>query len=374
MPLSENPQGGPGGPPERPEHPDDPAADQPGPASRPAPDEAGEAGAAAAPPGAPPDAPSEAPPPSDEALTDDIDERVAARVAALHGDDEPLRGEGEGAPPSAASAEEIDPEEVLSTDDLELEPDPDAGAPSSDSPFGPPDPIRLAAERAAAETYAERIDLYEREIRLEPNRARAALLEHEIGDQLERLGQDEAGAVKAYARSLSSDPMLRPNLWAVRRIFYQRKLWPSLLKLLDAETRYASSDAERAELWTERGHVLEDCIGDLDEAVNCYRTAHKLDPMALAPLSALEKVFARQDDRASLIEVYRALAAATLDPGRRVALLFDLARIEEAEHGQEPPAEGEPTAIERALSYLHAAYEVGVDQLQERLGGCVPLG
>ncbi|MCS6911622.1 MAG: hypothetical protein NZ890_00085 [Myxococcota bacterium] len=232
------------------------------------------------------------------------------------------------------------------------------------------DPVERACARARSETWVERIALYERQLLEETSRARAALLEHEIGDQLERLARDEAGAIKAYARSLSSDPMLRPNLWAVRRIFYRRKLWPSLLKLLDAEIRYASTDAERAELWSERGHILEDCLHDTEEAIRCFQAAHRLDPHALAPLAALERIYARTQDEVSLIEIYRALAAATQEPGRRVALLFDLARIEEAQAtalgvlDSEAAADEGGTPLDRALSYLHSAYEVGVDQLR----------
>lgn len=258
------------------------------------------------------------------------------------------------AEPAAPAASEAAPEAA---------PEPAEAAP-------PEHPIDLEVARAQREDAAARIELYERELTIETSRARAALLEHEIGDQLERFIQDESGAVKAYARSLSSDPMLRPNLWAVRRIFYRRRLWPSLLKLLDAETRYASTDQERAELWTERGQVLQDCTGELDEAVKSYQAAHRLDPGALAPLSALERVFAAQKDEVSLIEVYRALCEATQEPGRRVALLFDLARIEEAQATALGVAESEAAAdesgtpLDRSLSYLHAAYEVGVDQLR----------
>lgn len=273
----------------------------------------------------------------------------------------PLPGELAAVSPEVAHAAPAeDDEEVIEVDEVGVDME--------------PGPIEQALQGKESETWQDRIDLYERELRRESSRARAALLEHEIGDQLERLAHDEAGAVKAYARSLASDPMLRPNLWAVRRIFYRRRLWPSLLKLLDAETRYASSDVERAELWTEKGHVYEDQLGDLDEAVKCYAGAHRLDPAALAPLAALEKVFAQQKDRASLLEVYQGLAAATLEPGRRVALLVDLARIEEAEYGAQAQASDaqaggaaaspEGTALDRAIGYLHAAYEVGVDQLR----------
>ena len=73
---------------------------------------------------------------------------------------------------------------------------------------------------------------------------------------------------------------------------------------------------------------------------------------------------AQRKDAARLIEVYRALAEATQEPSRRVALLFDLARIDEESARRGAVEQGPDSPIARALSYLHAAYEVGVDQLR----------
>ena len=56
-------------------------------------------------------------------------------------------------------------------------------------------------------------------------------LAYELGELYERRLADEARAVKAYGRALDLDPSLRPNLWAIRRVFYRRALWPNLAKL-----------------------------------------------------------------------------------------------------------------------------------------------
>ena len=60
----------------------------------------------------------------------------------------------------------------------------------------------------------------------------------------------------------------------------------------------------------------QDTHRSLGDRVKSYQAAHRLDPNALDPLAALEKVFARQKDEVSLIEVYRALAAHARDGGR----------------------------------------------------------
>ena len=85
--------------------------------------------------------------------------------------------------------------------------------------------------------------------------AAAAYLAYELGELYERRLADEARAVKAYGRALTLDPGLRPNLWAIRRVFYRRGLWPNLVKLIGAEVTYARDDYERADLLLEKARV-----------------------------------------------------------------------------------------------------------------------
>jgi hypothetical protein len=201
------------------------------------------------------------------------------------------------------------------------------------------------------------------------------VLQHEIAVLTERTADEETDVAQGYAAALSLDPALRPNLWALRRLYYRRGLWPSLLQLLDIEADSAASARERAELLTEKGHVLEDRLGNVTEAVSCYRTAHELDQEALAPLVALEKVLTRQSGQSvlagtavrpsdELMAVYRALATATKDPSRRVALLIEQARIEEVPRVKPDGKDALPPDVTPVLNYLHDAYDVGVDQLR----------
>lgn len=235
---------------------------------------------------------------------------------------------------------------------------------------GAPDPVDLITRRARNETPRDRAAVYERERQAESDKQHAAVLQHELAVHAERSISDEGDVSRAYAAAMASDPALRPNLWALRRIFYKRSLWPSLLKLLDTEASCASTKRERAEAWTEKGHILEDLLGEIDQAIVCYRTAHELDRAALAPLAALEKLLARQAGPAGasgrpseeLLTVYRDLASATREPGRRVALLIEQARIEEEHNRATEQSSGTPADLDRVLSYLHDAYDVGIDQ------------
>src|SRR5439155_20412087 len=105
----------------------------------------------------------------------------------------------------------------------------------------------------------------------------AAYLAYALGELYERRLADEARAVKAYGRALTLDPSLRPNLWAIRRVFYRRGLWPNLAKLIDAEVAYARDDHERADLFLEKARVLAQA-GDADEARLALDEAVRIAP------------------------------------------------------------------------------------------------
>jgi hypothetical protein len=248
--------------------------------------------------------------------------------------------------------EEVSDEEVLEAD-LE-EPPAVAAAPPALAAL---DRAIVDAERMLGEEAHLRLSaLYERELEAlakgEPDKARTALYQHEIGELTETGAGDEGAAVKAYAKALQSDATLKPNLWAIGRVFERRALWPNLQKLLDAEIRFARTPEEKAELLTEKGVLLEERLDDAGGALECYQKAVEASPQALAAWMALERIFAQQQDLASLARVYRGMADATAEPARKVALLIDLARLQDSLQGGGPV---------EAHALLREALAVGVD-------------
>src|SRR5262249_9155784 len=145
----------------------------------------------------------------------------------------------------------------------------------------------------------------------EPDKGRTALYQHEIGELTESRAGDEGAAVKAYAKALQSDATLKPNLWAIRRVFERRALWPNLQKLPEAEIRFARTPDERAELLVEKGQLLEDRLNDAAGARDCYEKAVEAHPPSLGGWVALEKMFASERDLGGLGRVWRGLADAT---------------------------------------------------------------
>ena len=154
----------------------------------------------------------------------------------------------------------------------------------------------------------------------------AAMLAYELGELYERRLNDEARAVKAFGRALGLDPSLRPNLWAIRRVFYRRELWPNLVKLVDAEVAYARDDAERADLLLEKARISANHMDQLVDARTALDEAVRIAPQHQGALLELERVLAKQGDAAALLEVWERLAEAVEQPARKVAYWLEVGR------------------------------------------------
>ncbi len=156
--------------------------------------------------------------------------------------------------------------------------------------------------------------------------AGAATLAYELGELYERRLADEARAVKAFGRALNLDPSLRPNLWAIRRVFYRRALWPNLVKLVDAEVAYARDDIERADLLLEKARISAHRMNQLGDARASLDEAVRIAPKHQGALLELERVVAKQHDAAALLEVWELLADAVEQPSRKVAYWLEVGR------------------------------------------------
>ncbi|HEY4238273.1 MAG TPA: tetratricopeptide repeat protein [Kofleriaceae bacterium] len=153
-----------------------------------------------------------------------------------------------------------------------------------------------------------------------------AVLAYELGELYERRLADEARAVKAYGRALALDPSYRANLWAIRRVFYRRGLWPNLTKLITAELAYARDDYERADLLVEKARVSGHHMSDAAEARAALDEAVAIAPQHQGALLELERAAAKAGDTPALLDVWERLAEAVELPARKIAYWLDVGR------------------------------------------------
>ncbi len=199
--------------------------------------------------------------------------------------------------------------------------------------------------------------------------AGAANRAYELGELYERRLADEARAVKAYGRAVNLDPSLRPNLWAIRRVFYRRALWPNLAKLVDAEVAYARDDYERADLLLEKARILAYRMDDIDEARSALDEAVRIAPQHQGALLELERLVAKAGDVPALLDVWERLADAVEQPARKIAYWLevgraagaarDLGRAQEALDKADALAHGGGSAERIARERLRIVEETG---------------
>jgi cellulose synthase operon protein C len=201
--------------------------------------------------------------------------------------------------------------------------------------------------------WAAMEELLADEAAADDDRGRRAVIHHELGYLfLQELG-DEARAIKSFARALSIDPLLRANLWAIRRIFASRELWPNVLKLFEAQLRLEEDPAQRMDVLLDRGRVLFDRLEDTEQARASFWQAHEADEGSIGPLLALQGLAIETEDDTLLVEVAGKMVAIADNDAQRVALLRQHARL------QLSVAED----AEAAWGALEEAYSLGVDAL-----------
>ncbi len=190
-----------------------------------------------------------------------------------------------------------------------------------------PTVIDLALGSLADVGAEARAEALARELESSPDAAAAALIAYELGEHYERRLADDARAVKAFGRALTLDPSLRPNLWAIRRVFYRREMWPNLVKLAGAEVEYARDDHERADLLLEKARIAGHRLGEVDEARAAVDEAVRLDPRHQGALLELERLAARTGDVTVLLDAWEQLAEAVTHPARKISYWLEVGRL-----------------------------------------------
>lgn len=171
------------------------------------------------------------------------------------------------------------------------------------------------------------------------DRSRAAVLAYELGEIYAR-GKDHQRTDEAFGRSFTMDPSLRSNLWARRRVLYEREDWSAVAALIDAELRHAVDDHERAGLLLERAIAESRRPSAPDVVRTTLEAAVQSCPEHLGALFELERTAARANDTPALLAIWEQLATGIDQPEQQIAYWLDIAHA---------TAEDDPAASVRAL-------------------------
>ncbi len=140
-----------------------------------------------------------------------------------------------------------------------------------------------------------------------------------------RSDQDGAlAALQAARRRAPSDTLILSEL---SRLYEAREAWPELadvyLSLVDA----TQDKSERVAIHAEAGELAETKLQDRDRAIAHYRACILTDPSYQPAISALGRLFARNQLWHELNEVFEIQLRAASDDGQKVPLLFKQAEL-----------------------------------------------
>jgi golgin subfamily B member 1 len=122
----------------------------------------------------------------------------------------------------------------------------------------------------------------------------------------ERDLSDEFGAIGQLHDILEEDPSNAAALSELDRLYNKARLWPELLDVLDRRVALATHSAERADLATRAGRLVEVELADPQGAIARYEAVLKEAPAHVGAREALERLLADED--------HALAAAAVLEP------------------------------------------------------------
>ena len=168
---------------------------------------------------------------------------------------------------------------------------------------------------------------------------RAARIEEEELSDVDR-------AISTLRRVLENDPDQRAAVVSLDRLYETQQRWSDLAGILQHAVRLATDERHIVELTFRLGQTFERNLGDLDQAIACYRQILAADATHQATVAALEFLFAegqRQLEIAEILEpLYRAAEQwerlvrihevhlqQTTEPATRLGLIERLAELTE---------------------------------------------
>ena len=186
--------------------------------------------------------------------------------------------------------------------------------------------VRLLSDRKEWKEVVRLLELELAAVDDKPLRARAAF---RIGEVYEHRVLDRAKALEAYERALADEPGFRPALEGRGRLLERAKEYRVLVDSLDLEARASRDPATTIALRLRSAEVFRDYLAMPERAVEAYEAVLSQDPDHLGALLALEPLYAELGRTAQLSQCLDAQARILQNGFARVAVLRELARLEE---------------------------------------------
>lgn len=223
--------------------------------------------------------------------------------------------------------------------------------------------LELAYRRAG--DYEALRRFYEREAFVSKDPVAKAWLYARAGDLCEhRLGDLEA-AGHLYERALENEGALPQVLRGRRRVAQGRGLGEVALDSIRREGELAADPERKQELLFEAGRVYEESLGQLEPAVESYRSILAVNPAHDQAFERLERIYREGERTDELVALYEARVEVVRDVSEQARLLFEAGQVSE----QAARAAGQPDQT-RAIG----AYQRALERAPDHADTLVRLG
>jgi len=142
---------------------------------------------------------------------------------------------------------------------------------------------------------------------------------------------DVDGALAAYTAAFNADPTNRDVFTSMERVCYKAERWAAAMQLYENAIAHVENGVSRAyrlgDLYSRRGNVQLNFLGQLDEAIASYQKVVEVDSQPAAAVKTLEGLCAQRGDWKPLIDAYEKRAETQRDPGRRADALRAAAQL-----------------------------------------------
>jgi tetratricopeptide (TPR) repeat protein len=117
-----------------------------------------------------------------------------------------------------------------------------------------------------------------------------------VGDMLEVQEGDALGAIKAYQHVLQADPENAQARYSLENLYRNTEHWPELLDLLAKNVQTTEDGAQKLPWLLEMGEILDERLGDVEQAAVIFRQVLEIDPVSIDALEGLERLYRAAGD------------------------------------------------------------------------------
>jgi tetratricopeptide (TPR) repeat protein len=198
-------------------------------------------------------------------------------------------------------------------------------------------------------------------LKLEPSLERELLLVIAVAYD-EKLNQSEK-AVEFFRMAQEIEPEDASALEALERLYTRTERWPDLVETLKKKAELVQSPDEREQIHSRIATILEEAIGNPDEAITAWKEVLGDNPSSLAALRALDRLFAQKGMAPDLADNLQQQLELATEVDEQVVLLWRLGQLRERQ------LEDISSAIEtyRRLLEFEPAHQETIDALENLL-------